>query len=151
MSTPESFPIAVEWHGSTAKELAEDYSRNATALAEDKPAISVSAGAAYGGDPSRWNPEDLLASSLATCHLLTFLALAKKNGIDVRSYVGAAVAVLGAVEGKKQVTEITLSPTITLGVGDLETAKTLFEKAHKYCFIASSIRAKVVMIPTFVQ
>jgi organic hydroperoxide reductase OsmC/OhrA len=128
------FPLTLDWHGSTAG----PYPREGAAGAPGKPAIVLSAGAAYGGDPAQWNPEDLLGASLAQCHMLTFLALAAKTRVDVRSYADRPEVVLETVD--KAV------------AGEIDAARlgVLFEKAHKYCFIGNSITAVVEMRPRFV-
>jgi organic hydroperoxide reductase OsmC/OhrA len=142
------FPATIRWSGSTAS---RDYSRAAEASAPGKVNIPVSAGdPALGGDLTRWNPEDLLAASLGMCHMLTFLALASKVGLDVRHYEGASEALLEPVDRVTQVTTIRLFPTITLAPdSDVAKAGVMFEKAHRYCFIANSIKCAVVMEPVF--
>lgn len=139
------FPLTLRWEGSTATE----YVRDAVAEAPGKAPIQVSAGASYGGNAALWNPEDLLGASLGTCHFLTFLALAKKYKLDVRSYADNVVVTLDTVEKVTKVTTIKLAPTIVVAAGtDPDKVREAFEKAHKYCFIAASITAEVVMAPT---
>lgn len=141
------FPLSLSWSGSTASE----YSRNATASVDGKPDLAVSSGPTYGGDPTRWNPEDLLGASLSTCHFLTFLALARKFRLDVRSYEDHATVVLDTVEGVTKVTKIRLAPVIKVVAGtDEAKVRDAFMKAHKYCFIGHSITAEVSMEPTIV-
>jgi organic hydroperoxide reductase OsmC/OhrA len=142
------FPVRLRWEGTTAS---ADYTRNAVAGAPGKHVIQVSAGGAYGGDETRWNPEDLFGASLSACHMLTFLALAKKVGIDVRRYEEEASVTIATVDRVTRVTKVRLSPTITLAAGaDEAKAREMFEKSHKYCFIANSTTAEVVMEPTIV-
>lgn len=143
----ETFPLALDWKGSTAT---APHTRDALASAPGKPAIAVSAGAAYGGDPARWNPEDLLGASLAQCHMLTFLALAAKTRVDVRAYADRPEVVLDTVEKVTRVTRIVLQPEVRIaGELDVERLGVLFEKAHKYCFIGNSITAAVELRPRF--
>lgn len=145
----EIFPIRTAWSGSTA---GRDYGRDGLARAPGKGDIALSAAASYAGTASRWNPEELLAASLSTCHMLTFLALASKVKIDVRAYGGEAEAVLDTVDRVTRVTEVRLVPTITVAPGtDLVKAAQIFEKAHQYCFIAHSVSCGVVMAPRFVE
>lgn len=144
-----TFPLKLTWSGTT---VTKAYDREALAEAPGKEPIRLSAGdEALGGDLSLWNPEDTLGASLSMCHMLTFLALAAKVGIDVRRYDGDAVVELGTVERVTQVTTIRLTPTILVAAGtDLAKAAEMFEKAHKYCFIANSLKSAVVMEPVFV-
>lgn len=142
-----TFPVSLRWSGTTA----QDYSKNATASAPGKHEIAVSTGPSYGGDASRWNPEDLFGASLSLCHMLTFLALAKKVRLDVRGYEENATVELDTVDGVTKVTRVRLAPTLTLAAGaDAAKAREMFDKAHKYCFIGNSITSEVVMEPNIV-
>ena len=143
------YPLTLTWSGNT---LAEPYSRDAVATAIGKAAIPVSSAAEYAGDGLRWNPEDLLGTALATCHMLTFLALCAKVRVEVLSYEENAVSVLDTVEKVTSVTEIHLNPTIRVAAGtSAEKVVELFEKAHKYCFVANSIKSKILMNPRVVE
>src|SRR3546814_8893764 len=51
-----------------------------------KPVLACSNDPLLGGDPSRYNPEDLLLSALASCHMLWYLHLASNAGIIVHAY-----------------------------------------------------------------
>ncbi|MFY2563804.1 OsmC family protein [Corallococcus terminator] len=141
----EGFPLRLKWQGSTAGE----YSRDAVAGTEGKPDLLVSSGTNYGGSDARWNPEDLLGASVAQCHLLTFLALAKKLRLDVRTYDDQVTVFVDTVEKVKRVNKVRLAPLIRVAPGtDVEKVREMFVKAHKYCFIAQSLNAEVVMEPT---
>jgi len=144
-----TFPLVLRWSGST---LDPSYSRNAEVSNPDHLTIPVSSAPAYAGDPQRWNPEDLLASALATCHLLTFLALAAKARIEIKAYEDHAEATLETVDRISRVGEIRLRPVIRVAPGT-SAAKVveLFEKAHKYCIIANSITCHVRMEPRVVE
>ena len=67
----------------------------------------------WQGDSKNINPEQTLAASLSSCHMMTFLALAAKMGWPVLSYTDNAIATLGKnLEGKMSVTSIELNPKI---------------------------------------
>jgi organic hydroperoxide reductase OsmC/OhrA len=142
-------PANLEWNGSTAS---ASYGRDAVL---SKPggaaAIPVSALARFGGDGGRWNPEDLLAGTLAHCHMLTFLALAAKARLDVRGYRDRPESEVMTEEKISRVGIIRLQPTITVAPGtDPAKVEEMFHKAHKYCVIANSVKAEVVMAPRVV-
>ncbi len=140
------YPFLIRWSGNT---LSEDYSRNALVSAPKKHDVSGSSAPEFKGDTTRWNPEDLLGSALGLCHMLTFLALAHKSRIEIKNYEDQALSVLENVEKGFAVTEICLKPLITVAKGtDLVKVHELFEKAHTHCFVAKSIKSKVVMQPT---
>lgn len=144
-----AFPLSLTWQGNT---LDPDFSRNAELSNPDHATIPVSSGPAYKGDPTRWNPEDLLGSALATCHMLTFLALASKVRLEVRAYEDHAEAVMETVDKISRITEVRLRPTIRVAPGtDKAKVVELFEKAHKYCIIANSVTCRTVLEPNVVE
>jgi len=144
------YPASIAWTGST---LDPAYSRVASiAKPAGRATVPVSSIPLYGGDGACWNPEDLLAGSLNTCHMLTFLALAHKARVEVTSYQGDAEAVLETVDRISRVASIRLCPTITVAPGtDRAKVEDLFHKAHKYCIIANSYNGTVLMEPTVVE
>lgn len=145
----DAVPANLEWTGSTAD---PGYRRDAELT---KPggaaAIPVSALPVFGGDGSRWNPEDLLAGALAHCQMLTFLALAAKVGLDVRGYRDLPEAEMVTQDRISRVGTIRLRPAITVAPGtDPAKVEEMFRKAHKYCVIANSVTTEVVMEPSVV-
>jgi organic hydroperoxide reductase OsmC/OhrA len=142
-------PANLEWTGSTAD---PGYGRDAQLTKPGGAAgIPVSAMAKFGGDGARWNPEDLLAGTLAHCHMLTFLALAAKVRLDVRGYRDRPESEVVTEERISRVGTIRLQPTITVAPGtDVAKVEELFHKAHKYCVIANTVTAEVAMAPRVV-
>ncbi len=111
---------------------------------DGKASIEASADPSYRGDPARANPEDLLVASIAGCHLLTYLALAVRNRMDVISYEDNAEGIMQMQDGKMRVTDVILRPSIVLGAGaDLDKAQMLHDQAHKQCFIANSVTCDI--------
>ena len=144
-----SYPFSVRWHGSTADPA---YSPDAQALAPGKPGIPVSSAPEFRGNPVHWNPEDLLGVALSTCHMLTFLALCAKARVEVTRYEDHAESILDTLEKVTWVAEIHLKPTIRVARGTSKAkVEELFQKAHKYCFVANSIKSRVVMAPLVVE
>ena len=146
----ESYPAQLTWQGNT---LEPDYSRSAELTKpEGIAAIPVSSLPVYGGQGGRWNPEDLLAGTLAHCHMLTFLALAAKARVEVHAYSDQAESSLVTEERISRVGEILLQPTIRVAAGtDVAKVEELFQKAHKYCVIANFITSKVSMEPNVIE
>ncbi len=143
------FPITLRWQGSTTD---PDYTKDHDIRAEGRPVIAASAGASFGGNPTLWTPEDLLCAAVANCHMLTFLALAAKARLDVRRYDGNANAELDTDVKPAHVTRVTLNPTIRVAPGtDHEKVRLMFEKAHKYCFIAQSVKSEIVLDPVILD
>jgi len=113
-----------------------------------RPALEVSGAPQYRGDGTKLNPEELLVAALASCQLLTYLALASRARVQVLAYEDAPVGTLALVEKKMRIAEILLRPHITLAEGgDVEMARTLVERAHDGCFIGNSLACAVRLEP----
>jgi len=143
------YPLQLHWTGNT---LDGTYNRNATVTTAGKHALSVSSAPEYAGDATRWNPEDLLGTALATCHMLTFLALCAKAKVEVLGYEDHAEAILDTVDKVTRVTQVHLRPVIRVTRGtSMAKVVELFEKAHKYCFVANSVTCEAVLAPRVVE
>jgi len=95
------------------------------------------------------DPEEALVAALASCHMLTFLYVAAKQGFVVDTYADDPVGEMTKNErGKLWVSKITLSPRITFS-GDKrpssEQLDELHHVAHEECYIANSIKSEVVV------
>ena len=101
----------------------------------------------WHGDPNNTNPEQTLAASLSSCHMMTFLALAAKMNWPVLSYKDNAIATLGKnSKGKMSVTSIELNPKVEFSKNfkmDQKKIKETQDRAHRYCFIANSLSSDV--------
>jgi organic hydroperoxide reductase OsmC/OhrA len=126
----------------------QSYSREYRVEVEGKPPLIGSAHPAFQGDPGKHNPEDLLVAALAACHMLSYLALCTRAGIEVVAYQDQASGMMAIKERKMRFVEVTLAPHVTIAAGDLEQARALHEKAHEACFIASSVNFPVLTMPT---
>jgi len=111
--------------------------------------IPGSAAPAYLGNPDRVDPEGAFVAALASCHMLTFLALASNRGFVVDSYEDCAVGHLGKnANGKMAVIRVDLHPQITFSGAKLPAQTDLdwlHDKAHKECFIANSVNTEVTV------
>ena len=143
------YPLQLHWTGNT---LDGTYNRNATVTTAGKQPLAVSSAPEYVGDATRWNPEDLLGTALATCHMLTFLALCAKAKVEVVGYEDHAEAILDTVDKVTRVTQVHLRPIIRVTRGtSMAKVVELFEKAHKYCFVANSVTCEAVLAPRVVE
>ena len=117
-----------------------------------RPVLEVSGAPQYRGDGTKLNPEELLVASLASCQLLTYLALAARAGVTVLAYEDAPVGTLAIVDKKMRMAEILLRPRITIAApSDVEAARTLVERAHEQCFIGNSVSCAVRLEPEIVR
>jgi len=117
----------------------------------DRPPLELASAPQYRGDPSRLSPEDLFVAALASCQMLSFLALAGRAGITVLAYDDHAVGTLAIADKKMRMTEVVLRPRITLAPGaDAGKALALVHSAHEICFIANSVACAVNIEPEIV-
>jgi peroxiredoxin-like protein len=113
------------------------------------PAVRVSAPPEFQGRENTWTPEHLYAGSVASCFMLTFLALAERSNLDLASLSVTAESKLEQVEGAThQITEIVLKPSVVVRrIDDVRRVEQLLKKAERGCFIAASIKSRVVVVP----
>ena len=92
------------------------------------------------------DPEEAFVAALSSCHMLTFVDLARRAGIVVDSYEDEAVGVMERIApGKMAVTRVTLRPRIVFRNGPPEKPKLdeLHHQAHEACFIANSVKTEI--------
>ena len=123
--------------------------KKGTITSEGKPDIQVATPPEFKGHEGIWSPEDLYVASANICLMTTFLAVAERAGLAFTSYHCEAEGRLELVEGKFQVTVITLRPQIALQSGsDAAKAKELIEKAEANCLISNSMKTRITLEPT---
>ncbi|MBI5774618.1 MAG: OsmC family protein [Verrucomicrobia bacterium] len=100
-------------------------------------------------NPANVDPEEAFVASISSCHMLTFLWLASKEGFIADSYEDTAVGVMTKNErGIPWVSTVTLRPQIVWSGDKLPTPADLdrlHHRAHGECFIANSIKTEVVV------
>ena len=104
----------------------------------------------WRGNELNSNPEQTLAASLSSCHMMTFLALAAKMNWPVIGYSDNAIATLGKnSKGLMSVTKLELNPKVTFLDKfkiDSEEMKKVQDRAHRYCFIANSLSKEIKIL-----
>ena len=142
-----TFTTTLTWTGSTGVGY-DEYSRDHE-LVLTGGALRASSDAAFGGDPARPNPEQLLVAAASSCQMLSFLAVAARARLDVTDYRDDATGEMPEGNRPMWVTRIVLRPRITLaGNPPRTTVERLVEVAHRECFIAQSLRSEIVLEPT---
>ena len=113
------------------------------------PNVKIKADSApdWRGNKLNSNPEQTLAASLSSCHMMTFLALAAKMSWPVTSYTDNVVATLGKnSKGLMSVIKLELNPKVKFSDGfsvEPDEMKKVQDRAHRYCFIANSLSDEV--------
>ncbi|HEX9904398.1 MAG TPA: OsmC family protein [Propylenella sp.] len=119
--------------------------------------VTVPASASPGVVPAPFvredavDPEEAFIAALSSCHMLTFIDIARRSGLVIQSYEDEAVGVLERVgPGKMAVTKVTLRPHIVFGgqVPGKGTLDDLHHQAHEACFIANSVKTEIAVEPT---
>ena len=151
MSKKHQYTITTKWTGNlgTGTKDYKNYSRNHEIMAIGKPTIPGSSDPSFRGDASRYNPEDLFVSTLASCHMLWYLHLCSVNHVTVISYEDKTEGTMIETEnGSGQFESVTLYPAITIVEKDkIDLATSLHQEAHKFCFIANSVNFPVLCKP----
>ena len=132
--------ITIEWKNTKSDFIYESYERTYKVFYEGGQTILGSSTKATFGDDQYANPEELLASAVSSCHMLTFLAVASKKKKNV-STVKTATGVF---------TKVFLRPKVKLeGEITKEELDKIHEAAHRNCFIGLSIKSEVIIEPDY--
>ena len=141
----------IDWNRGSGEFSKGRYSREHTWRFDG--GLSVAASSSPSVVPAPWSnsaaidPEEAFVASLSSCHMLTFLHLARLAGFDIESYQDEAVG--HTVPNEKRVpwvANVTLHPKIVYS-GDKrptpEEEAHLHHEAHEQCFIAQSVKTEV--------
>ena len=141
--------VQLVWARESPDFIYETFPRGHEIRFEGGQLLRGSSAAAFLGNPEDADPEAMLAASAASCHMLTFLAIAAKSRMVVDSYKDNAVAILAKnAKGVMAVTKIILRPQIAFSgdnIPSVEKLAQLHEKSHRNCFIANSLLCEVVV------
>lgn len=147
------FTAAIEWTGNTGTGTSgyRDYMRDWSVITAGKPVVKCSNDPELGGNPALHNPEDLLLSALASCHMLWYLHMASDAGVVVQAYRDAPVGQGETLpSGAGRFLSAQLNPVITVNADtDLGVATAIHGQIHEVCFIARSVNFPVTIKPKF--
>lgn len=152
MAKEHTFEARVIWTGNrgTGTSAYKAYDRTWDMALTGKEVVHCSNDPMLGGDPTKYNPEDLLISALSSCHMLWYLHLCSVAGVTVLDYQDDAVGI-GESEpsGKGRFVEAILRPTITITAdSNKDEAIAIHDRIHEFCFIARSVNFPVRYEPT---
>lgn len=138
----------LRWTGDTGKgtESYRAYERSYTVSINGKPEIAGSSDPAFRGDPSKYNPEEMLVAALSACHMLSFLHFCSAAGVVVVGYTDSAIGTMEESQsGNGRFTEVMLKPNVIVKEASMiEKVNVLHDKARQYCFIANSCNFPVL-------
>lgn len=139
--------VDIHWDRKVDTFLGGSYSRDHDWDFGFQQTLCASSAAEYGGNEQCVDPEQALVAAIASCHMLTFLALAAKKRFVVDRYEDHAVGSLAKnEEGLLILDTVRLNPVIFFGGehGPTEEAlQKLHEQAHRHCIIANSVKTKI--------
>jgi len=148
----------IDWNRGSAEFSKGRYSREHTWRFDG--GLSVAASSSPAVVPVPWSniaaidPEEAFVASIASCHMLTFLHVARLAGFDIESYEDEAVGHTAPNEKRVPwVATVTLNPKIVYGGDKRPTAEEeahLHHLAHEQCFISQSVKTAVTVagVPT---
>jgi len=147
MAKEHQYKTNLVWAGNKGSGTMDyrSYDRDFVVSIENKAPISGSSDSVFLGDKTKYNPEDLLLSSISSCHMLWYLHLCSKNGIVVIEYKDNAVGIMEeSADGSGKFKEVTLNPEVLIAdKAHIDQANALHADANKMCFIANSLNFPV--------
>lgn len=154
MRSEHRYAVTSVWTGDRGSGTSgyRDYDRSVLLKAAGKPDLPSSADRAFRGDPTRWNPEDLLVAALSECHLLSYLHACVTVGVVVTAYLDRAEGTMAEDgRGGGAFTEVVLRPQVSVAEQSMvDAALTAHRQAHEWCFIANSVNFPVRVEPAIV-
>jgi organic hydroperoxide reductase OsmC/OhrA len=149
------YEVRLEWTGNDGEgtKSYKGYRRDHSIQSAGKPEITGSSDPNFRGDPSRYNPEELLVASLSACHMLWYLHLCAVKHVIVHEYRDAAFGVMEEnQDGSGEFVQVVLKPVVKIsGESDRAKAVALHHEAHRLCFIARSVNFPVEVVPEIVE
>ncbi|MGH8283625.1 MAG: OsmC family protein [Gammaproteobacteria bacterium] len=136
------------WKGSTGAGY-EVYDRSHRVTAPPaEHSLTMSSDPAFRGKAQLLNPEQLLVMAVASCQMLSFLAIAARARIDVVEYEDKAEGLMPEDDEPMRITRITLKPRIVIrGEAREERIRQLVHTAHEHCYIANSLKTEIKIQP----
>jgi len=147
MAKEHQYKTNLVWTGNKGSGTMDyrSYDRDFIVSIENKSPIAGSSDSIFLGDKTKYNPEDLLLSSISSCHMLWFLHLCSKNEIVVIDYKDNAVGTMVEnADGSGHFSVVVLYPEVIISnAAQIDQANALHEEANKMCFIANSLNFPV--------
>jgi organic hydroperoxide reductase OsmC/OhrA len=147
------YKATIKWQRTSPDFLKGRYSREHTWTFDGGVTVPASASPSVVpppySNPANVDPEEAFIASISSCHMLTYLFLAQKQGFQIDAYEDEAVGVVAKNEkGSFWVSTVTLNPKITYSGEKLPAPadeEKLHHLAHEQCFIANSVKTDVTV------
>jgi len=147
------YKATIKWQRTSPDFLKGRYSREHTWTFDGGATVPASPSPhvvpAPWSNPACVDPEEAFVAAISSCHMLTFLYLASRQGFQIDSYEDEAVGVMAKTEkGVPWISSVTLNPKIVFS-GDKMPApadeKQLHHLAHEQCYIANSVKTEIIV------
>jgi organic hydroperoxide reductase OsmC/OhrA len=131
--------------GKFSREHTWEFDGGMTVAASPSPSVVP----APWSNPAHVDPEEAFVASISSCHMLTFLYFASRQGFLIGSYEDESVGLLTKNEkGVPWISKVTLHPKIVFDGEKQPTPpeiENLHHLAHEQCFIANSVKSEIVV------
>jgi organic hydroperoxide reductase OsmC/OhrA len=141
-----TFAVNLRWRNTRAfdGELVREYSHEGFATIPGHAALVTSAATDFGGDPNLWNPEELLMTAIAQCHLLSFLYIANRDGIEIVDYTDEVEGSMDFSGGTGAMNSVTLKPLVVT-TADPALIAAMHEEAKGMCVMRQSVNFPIIV------
>ena len=140
MSQVHPYRVSVEWSG--AREGSGKVKGEGSGIE-----LPLGVPKEFGGNGSGTNPEELLASAVASCYTITFGIIAGNRKLPVQSIRATAVGEVEQTGMQFTYKSMTIKPEIVLAPSasdeEVKVAEDMAHKADLYCIITNAVRDKV--------
>jgi organic hydroperoxide reductase OsmC/OhrA len=140
----------IRWQNTSAEFRKGRYSREHTWSFDGGLSVPASASPSVVpqpyANPANVDPEEAFVAAIASCHMLTFIDMARHRGFELASYEDAAVGTMTKNErGVPWVSLVVLTPRLAWAGASPTDAEldALHEEAHARCFIACSVKTEI--------
>jgi len=141
----------IAWTRGSAPFDYETYPRDHAWSFPDGVTVPASSAPEFRGGDRAVDPEEAVVAAASACHMLTFLAIASRKRLVVDRYEDDASGTLEKdADGKLSITTITLRPRVVFEDPSAVSAEALdrmHHKSHENCFIASSLKSQITVVP----
>jgi organic hydroperoxide reductase OsmC/OhrA len=139
----------IVWKRQSPEFTYERYNRGHEWRFDGGVVVPGSSAPAFRGDLERVDPEEAFVASLASCHMLTFLAIAARKRFTIDLYEDEAQGVMTKNDkGRFWVSKVILRPRIVFSGSNKPTEAdiaAMHHASHDECFIANSVKTDIVV------
>src|ERR1022692_4198894 len=147
------YKATIKWRRTSPDFLKGRYSREHTWVFDGGVTVPASPSPSVVpvpySNPAHVDPEESFVAAISSCHMLTFLYLAAKQGFQIDSYEDEAVGVMTKNDkGVSWISSVTLNPKMVFSGDKIPTSadkEHLHHLSHEQCFIANSVKTEIVV------